>query len=85
MATPWGIPEIMLFIMIIHFILQNDHGGPLVTWVGTTEVLIGIASVFKIDEEYNCIGPYLHTSTQSNAAFIDCVLNEGSSKKDPNR
>ncbi|CAH1641523.1 unnamed protein product [Spodoptera littoralis] len=56
-------------------ICQNDHGGPLVTWVGSREVIIGIASVFKITEENACIGPFLYTSTQCNSAFLDCVLN----------
>ncbi|CAH0697131.1 unnamed protein product [Spodoptera exigua] len=54
---------------------QNDHGGPLVTWVGSREIIIGIASVFKINEENACIGPFLYTSTQCNSAFLDCVLN----------
>ncbi|KAJ8709674.1 hypothetical protein PYW08_009678 [Mythimna loreyi] len=62
-------------------ICQNDHGGPLVTWVGTTEVLIGVASVFQIDEHYNCVGPFLHTSTQKNGDFIDCILNDWGKKK----
>ncbi|KAJ8715579.1 hypothetical protein PYW07_010061 [Mythimna separata] len=62
-------------------ICQNDHGGPLVTWVGTSEVLIGVASVFQIDEHFNCIGPYLHTSTKNNGGFIDCVLNEWAMKR----
>ncbi|KAH9636506.1 hypothetical protein HF086_017672 [Spodoptera exigua] len=56
-------------------ICQNDHGGPLVTWVGSREIIIGIASVFKINEENACIGPFLYTSTQCNSAFLDCVLN----------
>ncbi|KAH9636508.1 hypothetical protein HF086_017674 [Spodoptera exigua] len=57
-----------------HGICQNDHGGPLVTWVGTHEILIGIASVFKVSEDSECIGPFLYTSTQCNGAFLDCIL-----------
>ncbi|KAF9805822.1 hypothetical protein SFRURICE_009454, partial [Spodoptera frugiperda] len=57
-------------------ICQNDHGGPLIGWIGKREVVIGIASVFKIDEENRCIGPYLYTSTVCNSAFIHCTLNE---------
>lgn len=53
---------------------QNDHGGPLVTWVGSHEVLIGVASVFKVDNDYKCVGPYLYTSTQCNGAFLSCIL-----------
>lgn len=58
------------------FCFQNDHGGPLIGWIGKREVVIGIASVFKIDEENRCIGPYLYTSTVCNSAFIHCTLNE---------
>ncbi|CAH1641525.1 unnamed protein product [Spodoptera littoralis] len=57
-----------------HGICQNDHGGPLVTWVGTHEILIGIASVFKVSEDSECVGPFLYTSTQCNGAFLDCIL-----------
>ncbi|PZC77035.1 hypothetical protein B5X24_HaOG203905 [Helicoverpa armigera] len=62
-------------------ICQNDHGGPLVTWVGKREVLIGIASVFKITADNECVGPFLYTSTMCNGAFIDCVLNEKAKSK----
>ncbi|KAJ8709669.1 hypothetical protein PYW08_009673 [Mythimna loreyi] len=57
-----------------HGICQNDHGGPLVTWVGGNEILIGVASVFKVSEDSKCMGPYLYTSTQCSGAFLDCVL-----------
>ncbi|XP_037876668.1 uncharacterized protein LOC105841781 [Bombyx mori] len=57
-------------------ICQNDHGGPLVTWVGTHEVLIGVASVFRVDSNSQCTGPYLFTSTECNGAFIGCILNQ---------
>ncbi|KAJ8715574.1 hypothetical protein PYW07_010056 [Mythimna separata] len=60
-------------------ICQNDHGGPLVTWVGAHEVLIGVATAFKISESLDCIGPYLYTSTQCNGAFLDCVFREANS------
>ncbi|KAJ8715576.1 hypothetical protein PYW07_010058 [Mythimna separata] len=53
---------------------QNDHGGPLVTWVGSKEVLIGIASLFRVADDSKCIGPYLYTSTQRNSIFIDCIV-----------
>ncbi|KAM3960701.1 uncharacterized protein ACR2FA_005294 [Aphomia sociella] len=56
-------------------ICQNDHGGPLVTWVGSHEVLIGVASVFRVDLDSSCVGPYLFTSTQCNGAFLDCIIN----------
>ncbi|CAK1594502.1 unnamed protein product [Parnassius mnemosyne] len=56
-------------------ICQNDHGGPLVTWIGGHEVLIGVASVFRVNANSQCEGPYLFTSTQCNGAFLYCVLN----------
>ena len=59
---------------LIFYYPQNDHGGPLVTWVGAHEVLIGVASVFKVSEDFKCIGPFLYTSTQCNGAFLDCIL-----------
>ncbi|KAJ8715578.1 hypothetical protein PYW07_010060 [Mythimna separata] len=55
-------------------ICQNDHGGPLVTWIGSHEILIGVASVFKVTNDYVCQGPFLYTSTQCNGGFLDCVL-----------
>nr|XP_021191519.2 uncharacterized protein LOC110377139 [Helicoverpa armigera] len=60
-------------------ICQNDHGGPLITWVGANEVLIGVASVFQVDDDSNCMGPFLYTSTQCNGAFLDCILAGSSS------
>ncbi|KAJ8709672.1 hypothetical protein PYW08_009676 [Mythimna loreyi] len=55
-------------------ICQNDHGGPIVTWIGSHEILIGVASVFKVSKDFLCEGPYLYTSTQCNGAFLDCIL-----------
>ncbi|CAH1641526.1 unnamed protein product [Spodoptera littoralis] len=55
-------------------ICQNDHGGPLVTWAGANEVLIGVASVFKVTTESTCTGPYLYTSTRCNGMFLHCIL-----------
>ncbi|KAJ8709667.1 hypothetical protein PYW08_009671 [Mythimna loreyi] len=57
-------------------ICQNDHGGPLVTWVGAHEALIGVASAYKITKTFDCVGPYLFTSTQCSGAFLDCVIRE---------
>ncbi|KAG6449883.1 hypothetical protein O3G_MSEX006290 [Manduca sexta] len=59
-----------------HGICQNDHGGPLVRWIGNREVLIGVASVFRVNNKSQCVGPFLFTSTQCNGKFLDCVLNE---------
>ncbi|RVE48226.1 hypothetical protein evm_007083 [Chilo suppressalis] len=61
-------------------ICQNDHGGPLVTWVGAQEVLIGVASVFRVTGDSRCAGPYLYTSTQCNGIFLDCILNSSGDK-----
>ncbi|XP_026323038.1 uncharacterized protein LOC113232502 [Hyposmocoma kahamanoa] len=64
-----------------HGICQNDHGGPLVTWVGSQEILIGAASVFLVNNNSLCIGPYLYTSTQCNGAFLGCVLEQESTEE----
>ncbi|XP_047539568.1 uncharacterized protein LOC125072977 [Vanessa atalanta] len=55
---------------------ENDHGGPLISWVEGAEYVIGVASVFRVNGKSECIGPYLFTSTARNRIFIDCVLNE---------
>ncbi|CAH1641521.1 unnamed protein product [Spodoptera littoralis] len=53
---------------------QNDHGGPLVTWIGGREYVIGIASGFQVNKKMQCVAPYLYTSTFSNGEFIYCLL-----------
>ncbi|XP_063389664.1 uncharacterized protein LOC134675383 [Cydia fagiglandana] len=56
-------------------ICQNDHGGPIITWRGPKEVLIGISSVFRVEDgTQNCIGPFLYTSTHCNGEFIHCLM-----------
>ncbi|XP_039760426.1 uncharacterized protein LOC120634099 [Pararge aegeria] len=57
-------------------ICQNDHGGPLVTWINGTEHVIGIASVFRVDQHSQCIGPFLYTSTARNKEFVNCILKD---------
>ncbi|KAL0811355.1 hypothetical protein ABMA28_009765 [Loxostege sticticalis] len=52
-------------------ICQNDHGGPLVTWVGGHEVLIGVASVFRITNDYKCTGPFLRRSELCNKPPVE--------------
>ncbi|KAI8423147.1 hypothetical protein MSG28_014216 [Choristoneura fumiferana] len=62
---------------------RNDHGGPLVTWIGSHEMLIGVASVFRINSTTSeCIGPYLFTSTWCSSAFLHCIVTE---KEDDNK
>ncbi|KAF9797580.1 hypothetical protein SFRURICE_008682, partial [Spodoptera frugiperda] len=52
----------------------NDHGGPLVTWIGGREYIIGVATGFQVNKHMQCVAPYLYTSTFSNGEFIYCVL-----------
>ncbi|XP_026323069.1 uncharacterized protein LOC113232524 isoform X2 [Hyposmocoma kahamanoa] len=54
-------------------ICQNDHGGPLVTWVGAKEIVIGTASFYLVRKGL-CVGPFLFTSTKENGVFISCIL-----------
>ncbi|CAB3258339.1 unnamed protein product [Arctia plantaginis] len=56
-------------------ICQNDHGGPLITWQRNKQVIIGVASLFKVKKE-KCIGPYLFTSTYYTSDFLKCVVDE---------
>ncbi|XP_047036327.1 uncharacterized protein LOC124642073 [Helicoverpa zea] len=53
---------------------QNDHGGPLITWIGGREYVIGVACGFQVNGQMECVGPYLYTSTFSNGEFIYCML-----------
>ncbi|XP_050684873.1 uncharacterized protein LOC126979555 [Leptidea sinapis] len=55
-------------------ICQNDHGGPVVAWVGSREVVIGVASGFRVSSQLKCIGPCLMTSTFCSGYFLDCIL-----------
>ncbi|CAH0597749.1 unnamed protein product [Chrysodeixis includens] len=55
-------------------ICQNDHGGPLITWVGSTELLIGVAVNSLYDENFECVGPYLFTSTSVAGQIVRCLL-----------
>ncbi|XP_032523211.2 uncharacterized protein LOC116774629 isoform X2 [Danaus plexippus] len=57
-------------------ICQNDHGGPLVTWINEEETVLGVGSVFRVNKESKCEGPYLYTSTARNKVFIECLLEE---------
>jgi hypothetical protein len=49
-----------------------------VAWSGKREILIGVASVFRVTPENTCTGPYLYTSTQCNGVFLDCIINTDS-------
>ncbi|XP_047035830.1 uncharacterized protein LOC124641707 [Helicoverpa zea] len=54
----------------------NDHGGPLVTWVGTAELVIGVAVNGLYDVEYNCVGPYIFVSTSAAGLILKCLLSD---------
>ncbi|CAB3227587.1 unnamed protein product [Arctia plantaginis] len=54
-------------------ICQNDHGGPLVSWVRGKPVVIGVASAFKVKDR-ECTGPFLFTSTYCSTNFLRCVV-----------
>jgi hypothetical protein len=60
--------------LIIQTCTQNDHGGPLVTWVGSSEVVIGVASTSLYDEHHYCVAPSIYTSTTCTMRFIMCGL-----------
>lgn len=54
-------------------ICQNDHGGPLISWVHGKPIVIGVASVFQVKNN-TCTGPFLFTSTYCSAKFLKCVV-----------
>ncbi|XP_063834704.1 uncharacterized protein LOC135083885 isoform X2 [Ostrinia nubilalis] len=56
-------------------ICQNDHGGPLVTWIGGRETLIGVASAFSLTNEFTCDKPFIYSSTVCFNKIIDCFVN----------
>ncbi|CAG9569435.1 unnamed protein product [Danaus chrysippus] len=57
-------------------ICQNDHGVPLVTWINEEETVLGVGSVFRVNKDNKCEGPFLYTSTARNKVFIECLLEE---------
>ncbi|XP_026729226.1 uncharacterized protein LOC113494906 [Trichoplusia ni] len=59
-------------------ICENDHGGPLVSWVGQTEILIGVAMNSLYTSSNNCAGPFLYTSTARSRQLLNCLLNSES-------
>ncbi|KAG6449893.1 hypothetical protein O3G_MSEX006292 [Manduca sexta] len=63
-------------------ICQNDHGGPLITWVGKEEVLIGIALTGLLSDTYECIGPFIFTSAYCASHIIQCLLLTDSEERD---
>ncbi|CAG9564858.1 unnamed protein product [Danaus chrysippus] len=62
-------------------ICQNDHGVPLVTWINEEETVLGVGSVFRVDKDTKCIGPFLYTSTARNKVFIECLLEETNQRR----
>ncbi|KAG6449900.1 hypothetical protein O3G_MSEX006279 [Manduca sexta] len=55
-------------------ICQNDHGGPLVTWIGKQPYVIGVATAFLVDESMRCRGPYTFSSTYCHSRIIHCSM-----------
>ncbi|XP_026323004.1 uncharacterized protein LOC113232476 [Hyposmocoma kahamanoa] len=57
-----------------HGICQNDQGGPLVTWIGGRETVIGVASAFLVTTKMECKGPFIFASTACSSKLILCVM-----------
>ncbi|XP_063834644.1 uncharacterized protein LOC135083832 isoform X2 [Ostrinia nubilalis] len=62
-------------------ICQNDHGGPLVAWVGSEELVLGVASTSLHSQKLHCIPPHLYTSTQCTSLFLKCALKDPSASR----
>ncbi|XP_026322940.1 uncharacterized protein LOC113232431 [Hyposmocoma kahamanoa] len=57
-------------------ICQNDHGSPLVSWLGDTEVVIGVAITNIYNELNRCLPPNLFVSTIYHPFFIECSIEQ---------
>ncbi|XP_022827215.1 putative uncharacterized protein DDB_G0271606 [Spodoptera litura] len=53
---------------------QNDHGGPLTTWIGTEEMVLGVALDGISNPNFDCVGPRIYVSTAETAKIIKCLL-----------
>ncbi|CAH0697130.1 unnamed protein product [Spodoptera exigua] len=60
---------------------QNDHGGPLTSWVGTQEVVLGVALNGIPNPNFDCIGPRIYVSTAETADIIKCLLETNETKR----
>ncbi|XP_026729225.1 uncharacterized protein LOC113494905 isoform X2 [Trichoplusia ni] len=73
-ATHLNTPKPEVVVSRRQGICQNDHGGPLIAWVGSTELLIGVAVNSLYDVNFDCVGPYLFTSTSVAGQIVRCLL-----------
>lgn len=53
---------------------ENDHGSPLVGWVGGQRFVLGVATTANVLPSMECTGPYLWTSVTATSKFVHCVL-----------
>ncbi|XP_061709189.1 uncharacterized protein LOC133519214 [Cydia pomonella] len=57
---------------------ENDHGGPLVVGHGSTSIVIGIMSTYRVENDSKyCYGPFLYTSVYNNRQLIHCAIYKG--------
>uniref|UniRef100_A0A2H1W4V6 SFRICE_005933 n=1 Tax=Spodoptera frugiperda TaxID=7108 RepID=A0A2H1W4V6_SPOFR len=59
---------------------QNDHGGPLTTWIGTEEMVLGVALNGISNPNFDCVGPRIYVSTAETAKIIKCLLETNETK-----
>ncbi|CAB3227595.1 unnamed protein product [Arctia plantaginis] len=59
-------------------ICENDHGGPLVTFLGSTEIIIGISITSIYTSRYECEGPYLYYGVAKMGPLIRCLMAKSS-------
>ncbi|KAJ8715580.1 hypothetical protein PYW07_010062 [Mythimna separata] len=60
---------------------QNDHGGPLTTWIGAEEVILGVALNGICNPNFDCVGPRIYVSTAATAKIIKCLLETNETKR----
>ncbi|XP_063357865.1 uncharacterized protein LOC134647448 [Cydia amplana] len=56
---------------------ENDHGGPLIVGHGSSAIVIGIISSFRVNNgTKHCYGPFLYTSVYNNRHLIHCAIHK---------
>ncbi|XP_021191538.3 uncharacterized protein LOC110377159 [Helicoverpa armigera] len=60
---------------------QYDHGGPLISWIGTQEVILGVALNGVAKAGFHCTGPRMYVSTAETETIIKCLLEQNEMRR----
>ncbi|CAB3219721.1 unnamed protein product [Arctia plantaginis] len=53
---------------------QNDHGGPIATWENGTEIVVGIVTGYLVNNDMECVAPYIYTELTFFKKFLNTSL-----------